>query len=53
MKNKQTAVDHSGNNTVLRIKEGGTFERGHFYKYNYYFLGFTLFYSMCTYSVSI
>ncbi len=35
---KNTAVDHSANNTVLRIKGMQTFERGHFYEFNYYFL---------------
>ncbi len=36
--NKSTAVDHSGNNTVLRIKGMYTFERGQFYKCNYFLL---------------
>ncbi len=38
---QNTAVDHSGNNTVLRIK-CKLFERGHFYKFNYYFLLWTI-----------
>ncbi len=40
-KQKNTAVDHSGNNTVLRIKRMSTFEQGHFYNFKYYFLLWT------------
>ncbi len=40
-KQKNTAVDHSGNNTVLRIKHMLTFERGLFYKLNIFFLLWT------------
>ncbi len=40
-KQKNTAVDHSGKNTVLRINLI-TFEQGHFYKCSYYFLLWTI-----------
>ncbi len=39
---KNTAVDDSGNNTVLIIKCMWTFEQGHFYKFNYHFLLWTI-----------
>ncbi len=35
---KNPAVNHPGNNTVLRIKRMQTFEQGHFYKFNHNFL---------------
>ncbi len=38
LQTKKTAVNHPGNNTVLRIKRMQTFEQGHFYKFNHNFL---------------
>ncbi len=47
-KQKNTAVDHSGNNTILHL------EQGHFYKFNYYILLCTIniFYVKCLLQVS-
>ncbi len=37
-----TAVDHSGNNTVLRLKGGVNFWTCHFYKLIYYYVKYLI-----------